>query len=53
MYAFLFVMFFSGLMQLAHGQPTAMSRTFDGKAINQRIVYILMLAALLVSYLVH
>lgn len=45
---------FSGLMQLAHGEMMAPSpATNDGKEIDQRIAYILMLVALLVTYLIH
>jgi len=52
--ALIFVAFFlSGLMQLAHGQATTPSRNVDGKAIDQGIAYVLMLVALLVTYLVH
>ena len=54
MYMLLFVDFFlSGIMQLAHGQKTSPSRSVDGKAIDQGIAYVLMLVALLVTYLVH
>lgn len=53
-YAMLFVTFFlSGLTQLAHGQATTSSRSIDGKAIDQGIAYVLMLVALLLTYLVH
>ena len=46
--------FFSGLMQLAHGEAMAPSpMTNDGTAIDQGIAYVLILAALLVTYLVH
>ena len=46
--------FFSGLMQLANGQAPAPSpMTNDGSAIDQGIAYVLMLVALLVTYLVH
>ncbi|KAH7652021.1 Arabinogalactan protein 16/20/22/41 [Dioscorea alata] len=53
-YAILFITFFlSGLMQVSHAQATAPYRTVDGKAIDQGIAYVLMLIALLVTYLVH
>lgn len=55
-YALLFVAFFlSGLMELALGQAMAPSPslTSDGKAIDQGIAYALMLAALLITYLIH
>lgn len=46
--------FFSGLMQLAYGEATAKPpHGIDGKAIDQGIAYVLMLVALLVTYLVH
>ncbi|KAJ0985592.1 hypothetical protein J5N97_003948 [Dioscorea zingiberensis] len=53
-HALLFITFFlSGLMQLSHGQTISPSRMADGKAIDQGIAYVLMLVALLVTYLVH
>jgi len=53
-YALLIATFFlSGLMQLAHGQATSASRVVDGKSIDQGVAYVLMLVALLVTYLVH
>ena len=53
-YALLFVPFFlSGLIQLVHGQATGPSRSVDGKAIDQGIAYVLMLVALIVTYLIH
>jgi len=46
--------FFSGLIQFAHGQAMAPSpMTSDGVGIDQGIAYVLMLVALLVTYLVH
>ena len=47
--------FFSGLMQLsmAHGKPAALAataRVIDAKAIDQAIAYLLMFAALFVTY---
>lgn len=54
MYHLLLVAFFlSGLMQLAHGEPARPSRVVDGRAIDLGIAYVLMLAGLLVTYLVH
>ncbi|KAK1265050.1 Arabinogalactan peptide 16 [Acorus gramineus] len=51
---------FSGLMHLSHGQvvapsPTTARPTSDGnrKAIDQGIAYILMIIALIVTYLAH
>jgi len=49
----LLTVFLSGLMHLAHGQTTDLARPVDGKAIDQGIAYVLMLVALLVTYLVH
>ncbi|KAF0930036.1 hypothetical protein E2562_027207 [Oryza meyeriana var. granulata] len=53
--------FFSGLMQLsmAQGSPAAATATattrvvIDVKAIDQAVAYLLMLAALFVTYLAH
>ncbi|KAI0498077.1 hypothetical protein KFK09_021318 [Dendrobium nobile] len=52
--------FLSGLMQLTHGQsmaaPTpaaAPPMSNDGKAIEQGLAYVLMIVALLVTYLIH
>ncbi|KAH7652023.1 Arabinogalactan protein 16/20/22/41 [Dioscorea alata] len=54
-YAMIFITFFlSGLMQISLAQATtASSRMVDGKAIDQGIAYVLMLVALLVTYLIH
>ncbi|KAG0457783.1 hypothetical protein HPP92_022940 [Vanilla planifolia] len=54
-YAFFFAaFFFSGLMQLAHGQAVSKpSQLFDGKTIDLGIAYVLMLAALLITYIIH
>ncbi|KAG0459528.1 hypothetical protein HPP92_022656 [Vanilla planifolia] len=46
--------FFSGLMQLAHGQALSKpSQLFDGKTVDLGIAYVLMLAALLITYIIH
>ncbi|KAG2598757.1 hypothetical protein PVAP13_5KG398300 [Panicum virgatum] len=50
--------FFSGLMQLsmAEGKPATMAataRVIDAKAIDQAIAYLLMFAALFVTYFAH
>ncbi|KAL5228951.1 hypothetical protein ABZP36_017216 [Zizania latifolia] len=56
--------FFSGLMQLsvAQGSPaaaavaatgTAAARVIDAKVVDQAVAYLLMLAALFVTYLAH
>ncbi|KAK1311578.1 Arabinogalactan peptide 16 [Acorus calamus] len=49
--------FFSSLMQLGHGQPLSpnalASEHNDGTTIDQGIAYMLMLMALVVTYLVH
>ncbi|RLM91584.1 hypothetical protein C2845_PM08G17620 [Panicum miliaceum] len=50
--------FFSGLMQLsmAHDKPAtlaATARVIDAKAIDQAIAYLLMFAALFVTYFAH
>ncbi|KAM0950607.1 putative arabinogalactan protein/22/41 [Dioscorea sansibarensis] len=51
---FIIVFFFSGFMVLSHGQAIAPSpATGDGKALDQGIAYVLMLVALLVTYLIH
>ncbi|KAF8670919.1 hypothetical protein HU200_050186 [Digitaria exilis] len=52
------VFFFSGLMELsmAHDKPAnlrATARVVDTKAIDQAIAYLLMFAALFVTYLAH
>ena len=53
-YALIFItFFFSGLMQISHAQTNAPSRMVDGKAIDQGVAYVLMLVALLVTYLIH
>ncbi|KAH7652018.1 Arabinogalactan protein 16/20/22/41 [Dioscorea alata] len=53
-YALLFISFFlSGLMQISHAQETTTYWRVEGKAIDQGIAYVLMLVALLVTYLVH
>ncbi|KAK1312394.1 Arabinogalactan peptide 20 [Acorus calamus] len=57
--ALIFIAFiFSGLMHLSHGQVLAPSTvmagpTNDGKAIDKGIAYILMIIALIVTYLAH
>ncbi|KAK8956449.1 Arabinogalactan peptide 16 [Platanthera guangdongensis] len=53
-----FVCFFlPGLMQLAHGQSmapvAAPPMSNDGTTVDQGVAYLLMLIALLVTYLVH
>uniref|UniRef100_J3L1I2 Arabinogalactan peptide 22 n=1 Tax=Oryza brachyantha TaxID=4533 RepID=J3L1I2_ORYBR len=55
-----FFFFFSGLMQLsmAQGSPaaptTATARVaIDAKAVDQAVAYLLMVAALFVTYLAH
>ena len=53
MMMFISFFFFSGFMQVSFAQTTAPSRMVDGKAIDQGIAYVLMLVALLVTYLVH
>ncbi|KAH7654162.1 Arabinogalactan protein 16/20/22/41 [Dioscorea alata] len=51
---FIIVFFFSGLLELSQGQTIAPSpATGDGKALDQGIAYVLMLVALLVTYLIH
>ncbi|KAF8696770.1 hypothetical protein HU200_036403 [Digitaria exilis] len=46
--------FFSGLMQLSMAQDKpATARVVDTKAIDQAIAYLLMFAALFVTYLAH
>ncbi|KAL0911512.1 hypothetical protein M5K25_019660 [Dendrobium thyrsiflorum] len=59
-WALLFLaIFVSGLMQLSHGQSLAPApaaappMSNDGKAIEQGLAYVLMIAALLVTYLIH
>ncbi|EAY74760.1 hypothetical protein OsI_02653 [Oryza sativa Indica Group] len=51
------VFFFSGLMQLSMaqaGSPAATTaRVIDVKAVDQAVAYLLMLAALFVTYLAH
>ncbi|RCV26011.1 hypothetical protein SETIT_5G210700v2 [Setaria italica] len=54
-YVLLFTAFFSGLMQLsmaAQDKPAA-ARVVDPKAIDQAIAYLLMFAALFVTYFAH
>ncbi|PKU71676.1 Arabinogalactan peptide 22 [Dendrobium catenatum] len=59
--AVIFLVFFlSGLMELSYGQIMAPSPAVapppissDGKMIDQGIAYVLMLVALLVTYLIH
>ncbi|KAI0491768.1 hypothetical protein KFK09_026028 [Dendrobium nobile] len=59
--ALIFLAFFlSGLMELSYGQILAPSPAVapppignDGKMIDQGIAYVLMLIALLVTYLIH
>ncbi|KAK8955860.1 Arabinogalactan peptide 16 [Platanthera guangdongensis] len=56
---FFLAFFFSGLMQLADGQATAPApdaappMSNDGKAVDQGVAYVLMLVALLLTYLIH
>ncbi|CAD6238035.1 unnamed protein product [Miscanthus lutarioriparius] len=47
--------FFSGLMQLSMAQdkPATTTRVVDAKAIDQAIAYLLMFAALFVTYFAH
>jgi Ni,Fe-hydrogenase I cytochrome b subunit len=47
--------FFSGLMQLSMAQdkPATAARVVDAKAIDQAIAYLLMFAALFVTYFAH
>jgi hypothetical protein len=51
--------FFSGLMQLSlaaqdkPATPEATARVIDGKAIDQAVAYLLMFAALFVTYFAH
>ncbi|KAI0491761.1 hypothetical protein KFK09_026021 [Dendrobium nobile] len=60
-WAMIFLAFFlSGLMQLTYAQIVAPSPAVasppisnDGKMIDQGIAYVLMLVALLVTYLIH
>ncbi|TVU33877.1 hypothetical protein EJB05_15690, partial [Eragrostis curvula] len=51
-YVLLFISFFSGFIQMSMAQdkPTAMARAIDAKAIDQAIAYLLMFAALFVTY---
>ncbi|KAK8936077.1 Arabinogalactan peptide 16 [Platanthera zijinensis] len=48
---------FKGLMQLSHGQQpgpaAAPPMSNDGKAVDQGVAYVLMLLALLLTYLIH
>ncbi|KAH7654164.1 Arabinogalactan protein 16/20/22/41 [Dioscorea alata] len=51
---FIIAFFCSGLIELSHGEAMAPSpATGDGKALDQGIAYVLMLVALLVTYLIH
>lgn len=51
---FLTFFFLSGLMQMAHGQSTTTCWKADNKSItDQGIAYVLMLVALLVTYILH
>ncbi|TVU34340.1 hypothetical protein EJB05_16171, partial [Eragrostis curvula] len=54
-YVALFIAFFSGFMQLSMAQDkmTATACVIDAKAIDQAIAYLLMLAALFVTYISH
>ncbi|TVU34329.1 hypothetical protein EJB05_16160, partial [Eragrostis curvula] len=54
-YVPLFMAFFSGFMQLSMAQDnlTAAARVIDAKAIDQAIAYLLMFAALFVTYFAH
>ncbi|PKA64201.1 Arabinogalactan peptide 20 [Apostasia shenzhenica] len=55
MSAFFVTFFFlSGLMQMAYGAGTNKpSQLVDGKTIDLGIAYVLMLAALLITYIIH
>ncbi|KAG0477324.1 hypothetical protein HPP92_013698 [Vanilla planifolia] len=60
LWGLLFVgLFISGLLQLANGQSIALSpgaappMSNDGKSVDQGIAYMLMIAALLLTYLIH
>ncbi|KAK8956295.1 Arabinogalactan peptide 16 [Platanthera guangdongensis] len=54
---FFLAFFLSGLMQLSHGQEqgpaAAPPMSNDGKAVDQGVAYVLMLLALLLTYLIH
>ncbi|PKA50935.1 Arabinogalactan peptide 16 [Apostasia shenzhenica] len=51
---FTIAFFFSGLMQIAYGADTCKpSQLADGKTIDLGIAYVLMLAALLITYIIH
>ncbi|KAK8936072.1 Arabinogalactan peptide 16 [Platanthera zijinensis] len=55
---FFLAFFLSGLMQLSHGQDqqgpaAAPPMSNDGKAVDQGVAYVLMLLALLLTYLIH
>ncbi|KAK8928704.1 Arabinogalactan peptide 16 [Platanthera zijinensis] len=56
---FFLAFFFSGLMYLADGQattsapPAAPPMSNDDKAVDQGVAYVLMLVALLLTYLIH
>ncbi|KAL6615007.1 hypothetical protein ACP70R_037277 [Stipagrostis hirtigluma subsp. patula] len=57
-YLMLFIAFFSGLMQLSMAQDKATvaastARIVDAKAIDQAIAYLLMFAALFITYFAH
>jgi Ni,Fe-hydrogenase I cytochrome b subunit len=55
-YVLLFTAFFSGLMQLSISQDTPAAATVqvvDATAIDQAIAYLLMFAALFVTYFSH
>ncbi|EEF48995.1 arabinogalactan protein 41 [Ricinus communis] len=41
------------MLPLAHGQAPAPSPTSDGTSIDQGIAYVLMLVALVLTYLIH
>jgi len=51
-YVLLFTAFFSGLMQLSMAGDDG-AGVVDAKAIDQAIAYLLMLAALFVTYFAH
>ncbi|KAK1265638.1 Arabinogalactan peptide 16 [Acorus gramineus] len=57
-FLFFITFIFSGLTYLSHGQalgpsPAANAPTNDGKMIDQGIAYVLMLIALIVTYIIH
>ncbi|KAK8936074.1 Arabinogalactan peptide 16 [Platanthera zijinensis] len=54
---FFLAFFLSGLMKLSHGQEpgpaAAPAMSNDGKAVDQGVAFVLMLLALLLTYLIH